>query len=403
MSRKRRREPRNASLSTSNTSRSSDSLARPNNKRLALPQKTHKPSTIEPYRRRYLMLKTASASIFTLVLAVAVPAAHAQFGSGIVFDPTQSTHAYTQIVQQGKSLENEATQIEQGTRIYTNAVKMATTALNTYGTVMRQYNLYHQMVQSPRMLYSRFLSPRSDLFLMQQIGNTYGNSMGWVNSANTGTGAAAAWQQVSVPTTTSTIAGYNNLTIAGQQQIAAQGATIDIGDSVTSTNLQALGTIRANQQARQTDIPNRETPDAAPQHSATARAGHVATHQVAPPAPAAISTGREPDQRQSGPAADRCPKTTTGRHESRIQRLGKLWNLLPDQHRTCQSVVAKFVDSILLKWKTRKHSGNSAEGQAYGWYRFVGSHRSRVPVACNDGGTLSSNPRNSHGARTDRK
>jgi hypothetical protein len=136
---------------------------------------------------------------------------------------------------------------------------MATTALNTYGTVMRQYNLYHQMVQSPRMLYSRFLSPRSDLFLMQQIGNTYGNSMGWLNSANTGTGAAASWQQVSVPPTTSTISGYNNLTIAGQQQIAAQGATIDIGDSVTSTNLQALGTIRANQQARQADIANLES------------------------------------------------------------------------------------------------------------------------------------------------
>jgi hypothetical protein len=94
---------------------------------------------------------------------------------------------------------------------------------------------------------------------MQQIGNTYGNSMGWLNSANTGTGAAASWQQVSVPTTTSTISGYNNLTIAGQQQIAAQGATIDIGDSVTSTNLQALGTIRANQQARQADIANLES------------------------------------------------------------------------------------------------------------------------------------------------
>ena len=44
----------------------------------------------------------------------------------------------------------------------------------------------------------------------------------------------------------------------GQQQIAAQGATIDIGDSVMSTNLQALGTIRANQIARQTDITNLE-------------------------------------------------------------------------------------------------------------------------------------------------
>ena len=110
------------------------------------------------------MLKTAAASIFTLTLAVAVPSAHAQFGSGIVFDPTQSAHAYTQILQEGKSLGNEATQIEQGTRLYTNAVQMATTALNTYGTVMRQYNLYHQMVQSPRMLYSRFLPAQRLVF-----------------------------------------------------------------------------------------------------------------------------------------------------------------------------------------------------------------------------------------------
>jgi hypothetical protein len=207
------------------------------------------------------MLKAAPASVFALTLALAgvVPAAHAQFGSGIVFDPAQSAHAYSQIINEGKSLDNEATQIEQGTRLYTNALQMATTALNTYGTVMRQYNLYHLMVQSPRMLYSRFQSPRSDLFLMQQMGNTYGNSMAWVISANTGAGAAASWQQVSVPTATSPIAGYNNLTIAGQQQIAAQGATIDIGDSVTSTNLQALGTIRANQQARQADIANLES------------------------------------------------------------------------------------------------------------------------------------------------
>jgi hypothetical protein len=54
------------------------------------------------------------------------------------------------------------------------------------------------------------------------------------------------------------IPGYSSSSIAGQQQIAAQGATIDIGDSVMTTNLQALGTIRANQAARQTDIANLE-------------------------------------------------------------------------------------------------------------------------------------------------
>jgi hypothetical protein len=194
----------------------------------------------------------------TITLFVGATTANAQFGSGIVFDPTQSAHAIVQIENEGKSLENEATQIENGTKIFTNTVKIATTALQTYNTVQQQYNLYRQMMNSPQMLYSRFLSPRSDLMLMQQISNTYGNSMGWLNASNTGTGAAASYQQAVVPRTPSMVPGYGTTSILGQQQIAAQGATIDIGDSVMSTNLEVLGTIRANQTARQTDIANLE-------------------------------------------------------------------------------------------------------------------------------------------------
>ncbi len=194
----------------------------------------------------------------TLVLFAGATAAHAQFGSGVVFDPTQSAHALTQIENEGRSLQNEATQIENGTKIFTNTVKIATTALQTYNTVQQQYNLYRQMMNSPNMLYQRFLSPRSDLMLMQQISNTYGNSMGWLNASNTGTGAAASYQQAVVPRTPNMVPGYRTTSVYGQQQIAAQGATIDIGDSVMSTNLQALGTIRANQITRQTDITNLE-------------------------------------------------------------------------------------------------------------------------------------------------
>ena len=195
----------------------------------------------------------------TLSLCAGAPIAHAQFGSGIVFDPTQSGHAIVQIENEAKSLENEATQIENGTKIFTNTVKIATTALQTYNTVQQQYNLYRQMMNSPQMLYSRFLSPRSDLMLMQQVSNTYGNSMGWLNASNTGNAAAVSYQQATVPRTPGMVPGYGTASAAGQQQIAAQGATIDIGDSVMTTNLQVLGTIRANQAARQTDIANLET------------------------------------------------------------------------------------------------------------------------------------------------
>jgi hypothetical protein len=179
------------------------------------------------------------------------PLAKAQFGSGIVFDPTQAGHAVTQI-------HNEVQQLEQGQRIFTNTLKIATTALQTYNVEKQQYNLTHQMILAPRMLYARFLSPTSDLLMLERISNTYGNSMGWLNAANTGKGAAVAYQQVSVPSSAKVIPGYSTASVAGQQQIAAQGATIDISDSLITNNLETLGTIRANQAARQTDIANLE-------------------------------------------------------------------------------------------------------------------------------------------------
>jgi len=204
-------------------------------------------------------VKKLIVTALSIGLAAALqPAAHAQFGSGIVYDPTQSAHAITQIEHEEQSISNQFQQIEQGQQIFTNTVKIATTALQAYNVAKQQYNLVHQMILAPRMLYSRFLSPTSDLLLLQQISNTYGNSMGWLNSANTGKGAAASYQQVSVPNTANVIPGYSTASVAGQLQIAAQGATVDINDSVMTNNLQALGTIRANQTSRQTDIANLE-------------------------------------------------------------------------------------------------------------------------------------------------
>src|SRR6202167_1578537 len=208
--------------------------------------------------RNKAMKKLLPIALAIGLTAAFEPSAHAQFGSGIVYDPTQSVHAVTQIEHEERSISNQFQQIEQGQQIFSNTVKIATTALQAYNVGKQQYQLVHQMILAPRMLYSRFLSPTSDLLLLQQISNPYGNSMGWLNSANTGKGATASYQQVSVPNTAHVIPGYGTASVAGQMQIAAQGATVDITDSVMTNNLQALGTIRANQTARQTDIANLE-------------------------------------------------------------------------------------------------------------------------------------------------
>src|SRR6202042_1450607 len=109
-------------------------------------------------------------SILTSGLALSLPLiAHAQFGSGVVYDPTQSAHAITQIEHEKRSISNQIQQIENGQQIFSNTVKIASTALQTYNQVKQQYNLYHQMILAPRMLYSRFLSPTTHLRMLQQI------------------------------------------------------------------------------------------------------------------------------------------------------------------------------------------------------------------------------------------
>jgi hypothetical protein len=203
-------------------------------------------------------MKRTSLTLAAMLSIMPATIAHAQFGSGIVYDPTQSAHAITQIEHEERSISNQIQQIENGQQIFSNTVKIASTALQTYNQLKQQYNLDHQMILAPRILYSRFLSPTTDLRMLQQISNTYGNSALWVNSANTGNGAAAAYQQVSVPRTNNMIPGYGSFSTSGQQQIAAQGATVDINDSVLTNNLEMLGTIRANQTARQSDIANLE-------------------------------------------------------------------------------------------------------------------------------------------------
>jgi len=205
-------------------------------------------------------MKKLILTAFAIGIATALqPAAHAQFGSGIVYDPTQSAHAVVQIEHEERSISNQFQQIEQGQQIFSNTVKIATTALQAYNVAKQQYNLVHQMILAPSMLYRRFLSPTTDLRMLQQISNTYGNSMGWLNSANTGNGATASYQQVSVPNTNNILPGYGSVSIPGQLQIAAQGATVDLGDSVMTNNLQMLGTMRANQATRQTDIATLES------------------------------------------------------------------------------------------------------------------------------------------------
>jgi hypothetical protein len=178
--------------------------------------------------------------ILTVLLATTALAgpAHAQFGGGVVLDPTQSAHAAQQLIQ--------------GSQLYTTTIK-------TTQNVMETYNLAQRMATVPSSYYTAFSNMAQQTWTpVAHPANTYGNSLPWTNAATTGNGAAAANQNASIQRT-GQISGYGSLSAQGQQAIAAQGATIDLGDAVNATSLQTIGTVRANAPQREADIRTLET------------------------------------------------------------------------------------------------------------------------------------------------
>jgi hypothetical protein len=180
---------------------------------------------------------------FSLTLALVaaaglVSSAHAQFGSGIVFDPTQSAHAIQQIAQ---------------------ADQLYTTTVSTTRNVIAAYNLAQHMATLPQTLYTSYTNlGRQQWVTLTTPANTYGNSLLWMNSASTGYSAAAANQTASIPRTAQ-LTGYGSLSSNGQQAIAARGATVDLSDAIDASSLQTIGTIRANSAQLEADIARLES------------------------------------------------------------------------------------------------------------------------------------------------
>lgn len=179
--------------------------------------------------------------LFTLAIfagTLGVLPAEAQFGSGIVFDPTQSAHAVQQIAQ---------------------ANQLYTTTIQTTRNVIASYNLAMRMASLPQTLYTSYGNlGRQEWFTLMHPANTYGNSAAWVDAASTGYGAMAATQSASI-SDPGRIAGYSSLSPEGQQVIAAQGASVDLDNAVDASSLQTIGTIRAESTQREADIAALET------------------------------------------------------------------------------------------------------------------------------------------------
>lgn len=190
------------------------------------------------YRKMFL---PAFALVFTLA-----PLAHAQFGSGIVFDPTQSAHAIEQIEQGSQSLQT--------------AEQIYTTAYKTMNQVIAAYNLAYQMSRMPQDLAARYQSDYSmwTNFSSASAPDTYGNTSAWINALDLGnpTRATSAYNAAVIPLQSYPGSSLSQQDANTQAAIKNQYASSELGQATLTNALSTLGTIRSDSQTLQQKLAN---------------------------------------------------------------------------------------------------------------------------------------------------
>ena len=180
------------------------------------------------------------ALLFVSLWLTLSPAAHAQlFGSGIVFDPTQSGHALAQIRE---------------------AEQLYTTANQTREQIIQSYNLARQMAQMPQNLYRRYAAEFSRWTTLSAA-NSYNNTTDWITAANTGSSqfAVSGYQQAGIQLNPFPRSAWASLDPRTQDTVKAQYATADLTDGLSTSSLVTLGQIRSRSQALNQQIGNLET------------------------------------------------------------------------------------------------------------------------------------------------
>lgn len=173
-----------------------------------------------------------------LVMGLCVGTASAQFGFGIVYDPTNYANAvlrYSQLVQQLNQLRQ------------------------TYTQIMQQYNLAVQMARNIQNMPARYRAQFSN-WRNVVAPNTYGNTGTWVNGMNTGSAGAvsAGYQQATVP-----LLQYNSQELTGMtpdelDRVKSQYASVELADGANVTSMATIGAIRNDAQNIENQMNNLE-------------------------------------------------------------------------------------------------------------------------------------------------
>lgn len=193
-------------------------------------------------------MKSRLPYLLIVLTALVAPVAHAQFGSGIVFDPTQSAHAIQQI--------------EQGIQRLQTAEQIYTTAYQTMNQVIAGYNLAYQMSRMPQNLAARYKSDFSQWTNLSNPSlagsNTSGITSAWLNALDLGnpTRAASAYSGAVIQVKSGSLSSQDSTT---QATIQNQFASSEIGQANITNLLSTLGAIRSDSQTFQQKLANLES------------------------------------------------------------------------------------------------------------------------------------------------
>lgn len=200
--------------------------------------------------------------IFSLAALLGTRAAHAQFGSGIVYDPTQSAHAIQQLSQGEQELQKWAQELQKWEQHLQKEEQIYTTAYQTMNQVIAAYNLAYQMSRMPQNLAARYKSDFSQWTNLSNPrlagSNSSGITSAWLNALDLGnpTRAASAYSGAVIQVKSGSLSSQDSTT---QATIQNQYASSEIGQSNVTNLLSTLGTIRSDSQTFQQKLANLES------------------------------------------------------------------------------------------------------------------------------------------------
>lgn len=171
-----------------------------------------------------------------LVAVLCVGTASAQFGSGIVYDPTN----YSNAVLRYQQLQQHLLQLQR-----------------TYTQIVTAYNLALRMSRNLQNMPARYRAQFSNWRNVSAT-NTYGNTSGWLGGVNADLNTINGYLRATTQLGQYNPAALNGMPDFEQARVKSQYASVELADGANMNALSTIGSIRANAAALETRMNNLE-------------------------------------------------------------------------------------------------------------------------------------------------